>query len=108
MCVPLQLSEEMSLNYSSATAAKHSPLFQQTRLPSRIYGPFNSISGNGAALCDTDCIPEILINGTGLSKIREIIKSVTITLVIGTTQNIVKHKNANQERRRNDFVFAVE
>ena len=95
MCVPLQLSEEMSLNYSSATAAKHSPLFQQTRLPSRIYGPFNSISGDGAAFCDTDCIPAILINGTGLSKIREIIKSVTITLVIGTTQNIVKHKNTN-------------
>lgn len=68
MCVPLQLSEEMSLNYSSATAAKYFPLFQQTRLPSRIYGPFNSISGDGAALCDTGCIPDILINGTGLSK----------------------------------------
>lgn len=108
MCVPLQLSEEMSLNYSSATAAKYFPLFQQTRLPSRIYGPFNSISGDGAALCDTGCTPDILINGTGLSRIREIIKSVTLTSVIGTAQNAVKYKNTNLERRRNDFVFAVD
>lgn len=95
MCVPLQLSEEMSLNYSSAAAAKRAPLFQQTRLPSRIYGPFNSILGDGAALCDTDSVPEILIHGTGLSEIRQIIKPVTITLVISTPRNIVKYKNTN-------------
>lgn len=92
MCVPLQLSEEMSLNYSSAIAAKHSPLFQQTRLPSRIYGPFNSISGMEQH-CVIQTVYQILINGTGLSKIKKIIKSVTITLVIGTTQNIVKSTN---------------
>lgn len=77
MCVPFQLSEEMSLNYSSAFAAKCSPLFQQTRLPRRIYGPFNSISVDEAAVYDTDCILKILINGAGLLKIRRIIKSVT-------------------------------
>lgn len=108
MCVPLQLSEEMSLNYSSASAAKCSPLFQQTRLPRRIYGPFNSISVDGAAADDPDCIPEILINGARLLKIRKIIKSVTNSLVIGITWNIVKQKNMNCIAGRNGFLSHVD
>lgn len=95
MCVPLQLSEEMGLNYSSAFAAKCCPLFRQTGLPRRIYGPFNSISVDRAAGHDPDCIAEILINGAGFLKIRRIIKSVTYAPVIGTTQKVVKKKNTN-------------
>lgn len=85
MCVSLQLSEEMGLNYSSAFAAKCCPLFQQTRLPSRIYGPFNSILVDRAAGHDPDCILEILINRAAFLKIRRIMKSVTYSSVIGTT-----------------------
>lgn len=88
MCVPLQLSEEMSLNYSSAFAAKCSPLFQ-TRLPNTIYCPFNSISVDGAAMADLDCIYQ---SGTGLLKIRKIIKSANNSLVIDTVRAKLNRK----------------